>query len=254
MAEIEIVLVEPLYEGNIGFAARVMKNFGFTLLTMINPPAWGDEAIARSSHARDVLEGARIVSSLDEVIAESNLLVATTGELSKTISHAMRMPYYTPAELREMVLPVDGRVSILFGRENWGLGNDEVRRCDVVCTIPTSPEYPILNISHAVGVVCYELAHLPRGDYLLASRQEMDSLYDHIDRFLDLVDHFEYKRANTMTMMRRIFGRTMLTPREVTTMHGLLRRAEWMIEPWKHGESEGREDSGDDCPSGDGEE
>ena len=146
--------------------------------------------------------------------------------------------------------PVEGRVSILFGRENWGLGNDEVRRCDVVCTIPTSPEYPILNISHAVGVVCYELAHLPRGDYLLASRQEMDALYDHIDRFLDLVDHFEYKRANTLTMMRRIFGRTMLTPREVTTMHGLLRRAEWHIEPWKHGEYEGREGSSDDTSSG----
>ncbi len=241
MAEIEIVLVEPLYEGNIGFAARVMKNFGFTRLTMINPPAWGVEATARASHARDVLEGARVVSSLDEVIAESNLLVATTGELSKTVSHAMRMPYYTPGELREMLVPVEGRVSILFGRENWGLGNDEVSRCDVICTIPTSAEYPILNISHAVGVVCYELAHLPRGEYPLASRQEMDAFYDHIDRFLDQMDHFEYKRANTMTMMRRIFGRTMLTRREVTTMHGLLRRAEWMIEPWKHGEYEGRE-------------
>ena len=241
MAEIEIVLVEPLYEGNIGFAARVMKNFGFTRLTMINPPAWGVEADARASHARDVLESARIVPSLEEVIAESSLLVATTGELSKTTSQPMRMPYYTPAELREMLDPVEGRVSILFGRENRGLGNDEVRQCDMICTIPTSPEYPIMNISHAVGVVCYELAHLQRGEYSLATRQEMDALYDHIDRFLDRVDHFEYKRASTMTMMRRIFGRTMLTPREVTTMHGLLRRAEYMIEPWKHGEYEDME-------------
>ncbi len=249
MAEIEIVLVEPLYEGNIGFAARVMKNFGFTRLTMVNPPVWGVEATARASHARDVLEGARIVSSLDDVITESNLLVATTGGLSKTVSHAMRMPYYTPAELREMLSPVNGRISILFGREDRGLGNDEVRRCDVICTIPTSADYPILNISHAVGVVCYELSNLPRGDYNLASRQEMDAFYDHIDRFLDLVDHFEYKRANTMTMMRRIFGRTMLTPREVTTLHGLLRRTEWMIEPWKHGEYDGQEAGGQSRPS-----
>jgi tRNA/rRNA methyltransferase len=246
MPEVEIVLVEPLYEGNIGFAARVMKNFGFTRLVLINPPDMGIEASARASHAKDVLASAVIAESLDDVIAESDMLVATTGELSKTISHAMRMPYYAPNELRDIVAPVDGRISILFGRENWGLSNDEVRQCDVICTIPTSPEYPIVNISHAVGIVCYELAHLPRGKYITASRREMDALYTHIDEFLDLVDHHEYKRANTMTMMRRIFGRTHLTGREVTTLHGLIRRAEWHINAGKTSErndsaTEGRE-------------
>lgn len=247
MPEVEIVLVEPLYEGNIGFAARVMKNFGFTRLVLINPPEMGIEASARASHAKDVLESAIIAESLDDVIAESNMLIATTGELSKTISHAIRMPYYSPNELRDIVAPVEGRVSILFGRENWGLSNEEVRQCDVICTIPTSREYPIVNISHAVGIVCYELANLPRGEYITASRREMDALYDHIDEFLDLVDHREYKRENTMTMMRRIFGRTRLTGREVTTLHGLIRRAEWHINEGKNGESEsvlaGRTDS-----------
>ena len=239
MAEVEIVLVEPLYEGNIGFAARVMKNFGFTRLVLINPPEMTIEASARASHAKDVLESAIIAESLDDVIAESNMLIATTGETSKTISHAIRMPYYSPAELRDIVAPVEGRVSILFGRENWGLSNEEVRQCDVICTIPTSREYPIVNISHAVGIVCYELAHLPRGEYITASRREMDALYDHIDEFLDLVDHREYKRENTMTMMRRIFGRTRLTGREVTTLHGLIRRAEWHINEGKSAEGGG---------------
>jgi len=238
MPEVEIVLVEPLYEGNIGFAARVMKNFGFTRLVIINPPEMGIEASVRSSHAKDVLESAVIAESLDEVIAESNMLIATTGELSKTISHAMRMPYYTPNELRAIVAPVDGRISILFGRENWGLSNEEVRRCDMICTIPTSPEYPIVNISHAVGIVCYELAHLPRGNYITASRREMDALYNHINEFLDLVDHQEFKRGNTMTMMRRIFGRTLLTGREVTTLHGLIGRAEWHINEKKYNDSD----------------
>jgi TrmH family RNA methyltransferase len=238
MPEVEIVLVEPLYEGNIGFTARVMKNFGFTRLVLINPPKMGIEATTRASHATDVLESAVIAASLDDVIAESNMLVGTTGELSKTISHAMRMPYYTPGELRDIVAPVDGRVSILFGRENWGLSNDEIRQCDVICTIPTSPVYPIVNISHAVGILCYELAHLPRGEYITASRCEMDAFYNHIDEFLDLVDHREYKRANTMTMMRRIFGRTLLTGREVTILHGIIRRAEWHIKEGKTMENE----------------
>jgi len=229
MPEIEIVLCEPLYEGNIGFTARVMKNFGFSNLTLINPPAIGDEAIARSSHARDVLENARHISSLDEVIKESNILVATTGEISKTVSTPMRMPYYTPHELREILEKIDGRVSILFGRENWGLSNKEIAKCDIICTIPASEIYPIVNISHAVGIIVYELANIQRGTYEIASRVETDSLYDHFSRFLKTINHPDYKRENTLIMIRRIFGRTALTIREVSTLHGLLRKAENQI-------------------------
>lgn len=226
--EIDFVLVEPLYEGNIGFAARVMKNFGFDRLVLVSPPPIGDEAIARSSHARDVLESARHCT-LEEVIAKSSLLVATTGEFGKSICTSLRMPYFTPRELGAMIRDVEGRVSILFGRENWGLSNDEIRQCDIICTIPASPDYPIVNISHAVGILCYELAALPRGTYRIASRVELDAFYDHIARFLDTIDHPDFKRDNTMVMMRRIFSRTLLTPREVSTLHGLLRRTEWHL-------------------------
>lgn len=229
MPDIEIVLCEPIYEGNIGFAARVMKNFGFSNLTLINPPEIGDEAIARSSHARDILKSARHVKSLEEVIDKSNVLVATTGELSKTVTTSMRMPYYTPSELRGIIENINGRVSIIFGRENWGLSNEEISKCDIICTIPTSYIYPIVNISHAVGIIVYELASLPRGDDPVASRIEMDTLYEHFDSFLDTISHPDYKRDNTLVMLRRILGRTALTTREASTIHGLLRRAEYMI-------------------------
>lgn len=228
MPDIDFVLVDPLYDGNVGFCARVMKNFGFSRLVLVNPPPLGDEAVARASHARDVLEGAERCT-LDEVFARSPVTVATTGEVSKSICTSMRMPYFSPAELRLMVEDLEGRVSILFGRENWGLSNEEIRRCDVICTIPTSREYPIINISHAVGVVAYELAHLPRGAWRVADRVEMESFYAHIECFLDRIDHPDYKRENTMVMMRRIFGRTALTPREVSILHGILRRTEWHL-------------------------
>lgn len=228
MPEIDIVLVEPLYEGNIGFAARVMKNFGFHNMVLVNPPKLTMEAFARASHAKELLEAAEIIS-LGEVFARSSLAVATTGGLSKSVSNPMRMPYYSPAELREMVKDVQGRISILFGRENWGLSNDEIKRCDIVCTIPTSDEYPILNISHAIGIVCYELAHLPRGEYLLAGKVEMDALYDHFERFLAGIQHPVEKRETTVLLARRIFGRTNLTVREASTLHGIMRRAEWHL-------------------------
>jgi tRNA/rRNA methyltransferase len=230
MPAIDIVLIAPLYEGNVGFAARVMKNFGFTQLVLIDPCPLGDEANARASHAQDILTSAE-VCTIEDVFARSNIVVATTGAVSKSVCTPMRMPFFTPKELREHIRTLDGRISILFGRENWGLSNDEVKRSDIICTIPTDEEYPILNLSHAVGVICYELSNLPKPEYPLASPFEMGHLYRHIDRFLDEVHHPKFKRENTMIMIRRILGRANLTIREASTLHGLLRRTERHIDP-----------------------
>ncbi|NLW76814.1 RNA methyltransferase [Methanospirillum purgamenti] len=230
MPHIRIVLVEPLYEGNVGFAARVMKNFGFTDMVLINPCTIGNEAKIRASHADDVLLNATTMT-LDEVFATSHRVVATTGSLSYSACHPTRMPFYSPKELRHLIGDLEGTISILFGRENWGLSNEEVRRADIICTIPTSPIYPIINLSHAVGVICYELANLPKAEIPLATVEEMDHLYDHIDQYLDLVDHPGFKRESTMTLIRRVLGRCNLTWRECSTIHGLLRRSEWHIIP-----------------------
>ncbi len=229
MPEVSIVLVEPLYEGNVGFAARVMKNFGFTRLVLVNPCELGDDAIMRASHARDVLDGARRMT-VAEVYREFDFVIATTGEVSKSVCTPMRMPYYSPAEVREIVADIDGTVAILFGRENWGLANEELKRANLICTIPTSDVYPILNLSHAVGILCYELANLPRGEYPIAGPAQMDALYEHIDAFLDRIDHPDFKRENTMILIRRLIGRTKLTIREASTLHGLMRRAEWQMD------------------------
>ncbi|MEN6610296.1 MAG: RNA methyltransferase [Methanoregulaceae archaeon] len=228
MPEVDIVLVEPIYDGNIGFASRVMKNFGFSHLVLVNPCEIGDDAIARAAHAQDVLQGAERLT-LDEVMKRSDLTIASTGALARSVCHPMRVPLHTPRELRSCIEDIDGRVSILFGRENWGLNNEEVSRCDLVCTIPTSAGYPILNLSHAVGVICYELANLPPPEYRMATRGDMEYLYLHLDKFLDALDHPEYKRKNTLLMMRRILSRAKLTTREASTLHGLLRRAEIRI-------------------------
>jgi TrmH family RNA methyltransferase len=226
MPEISIVLVAPLHEGNVGFSARVMKNFGFSDLVLVDPCPLGDLALACAMHASGVLENVRTLT-LEEVFSEYPLIIAATGAYSKSVCRSMRMPYYSPKEIREQIRNVNGKVAIVFGRENRGLSNDEVRKCDLICTIPASPDYPILNISHAVGIICYELADLPQGTYQLAEREEMERFYEHLDGFLDRIDHPDFKRKNTLLMARRILGRTRLTTREVTTIHGILRRAEW---------------------------
>jgi len=230
MPAIDIVLVAPVYEGNVGFCARVMKNFGFSRLVLVDPCPLGNEAKARASHAQDVLAAAE-TCTMEEVFSRSNIVVATTGTVSKSVCHSMRMPFYSPKELRGRIADAGGRISILFGRENWGLNNEEVKQSDMICTIPTSEEYPILNLSHAVGIVCYELADLPLPAFRLASPSDLGYLYDHIDRYLDTVHHPRFKRENTMVLIRRILGRCNLTSREASTLHGLLRRSEWHIDP-----------------------
>lgn len=225
MPGIQVVLVGPLYEGNVGSTARVMKNFGITRLALVDPCPLGNEAKAMASHAQDVLANARRVT-LDEVLAESALVVATTGEVALSVCSPVRMPYFSPRELRGLVADVEGTVSVLFGREDRGFTNEELARAGVICTIPTSPAYPILNLSHAVGIVCYELAGLEPGTYALASPFEMECLYDHLDRFLDRIDHPVHKRHVTLLLARRVLSRTKLTVREASTLHGLMRRTE----------------------------
>jgi TrmH family RNA methyltransferase len=225
MPEAQVVLVGPLYEGNVGSTARVMKNFGITRLALVDPCPLGNEAKAMASHAQDVLANARRVT-LDEVLAESALVVATTGEVALSVCSPVRMPYFSPRDLRGLVADVEGTVSVLFGREDRGFTNEELARAGVICTIPTSPAYPILNLSHAVGIVCYELAGLEPGTYALASPFEMECLYDHLDRFLDRIDHPVHKRHVTLLLVRRVLSRAKLTVREASTLHGLMRRTE----------------------------
>ena len=246
MPEIDIVLVAPLYEGNVGFVARVMKNFGFRNLVLVDSCELGDEAIARAGHAYDLLKNAERCT-IEDVFSRSNIVIATTGSVSKSVCRPMRMPYFSPRELRDRIKNLDGKISILFGRENWGLSNEEVKRSDIICTIPTSPDYPILNISHAVGIICYEIANLQRGDYSLATPFELSHLYRHIDQYLDIIHHPHFKRENTMIMIRRILGRANLTTRETSTLHGLLRRSTWHIDPtvFKENEKESSNDNGE---------
>src|SRR5512136_3349072 len=108
MPEIDIVLVAPIYEGNVGFCARVMKNFGFLRLVLIDPCPLGNEAKARASHAQDILASAE-TCTIEDVFSRSNIVVATTGTVSKSVCPSMRLPFYSPKELRKRVQETGGR-------------------------------------------------------------------------------------------------------------------------------------------------
>ncbi|MBC7114142.1 MAG: tRNA/rRNA methyltransferase [Archaeoglobi archaeon] len=221
--EIQIVLVEPRYDGNVGSVARVMKNFGFRKLVLVNPCRIGDFGRAMASHARDILEGAQIISSVDEIDAE--ILVGTTSVVGRDNADHLRYPYLTPEELAERIKDVEGRVAILFGREDFGLLNEELEKCHMIVRIPTEPEYPSLNLSHSVAVILYELRKARgTGGRKAVSRENVERLMRHIEELLDEIEYPEHKKDKTLRIIFRIVGRAILTPREYMTLMGVIRR------------------------------
>lgn len=228
-----VVLLEPQHSGNIGSVARVMKNFGFKELVLLNPCDLDTPARVMAMHAYDIIENARIEFSLKDALRGSNVIVGMTGDAGKTDNRHMRMPVFTPSRLKEKLEGKSGAVSLLFGRENDGLRNEELELCDFIVNIPTSEEYPSMNLSHAAAVVLYELSDVESGETYLADHFDIELLYEHIEEVLSDIEYKEHKEDKTMLMLKRILGRAELTGREVQTLRGVLRRIQWKINTLK---------------------
>ena len=224
-----VILVEPLYGGNVGSVARVMKNFGFPDLVLLSPCELDMKARVMAVHAYDIIENAKIEFSLRDAVKGSNIVVGMTGNPGKTDNKHMRLPALTPRRLKEKLTGSGGIISLVFGREDRGLENEELEMCDIIVNIPTSPEYPSMNLSHAVSVVLYELSDITGGTTYLADHSDIELLYEHIDEVLDDVEYKEHKEDKTKLMLRRILGRAELTGREVQTLRGVLRRIQWKL-------------------------
>jgi tRNA/rRNA methyltransferase len=222
MISIRVVLVEPQYEGNVGSVCRAMKNFGFSDLVLIRPCKLDNFAKAMASHAQDLLAAARIVDTFEEAVEGANLLVATTGKPGSHFNSHIRYPFYNPKELCAMLENKSGTVALIFGREDYGLPNDIVEKCDIVAYVPTSSEYPIMNLAQATSIFLYELSGFTGGNVALADPKMMGRLYDHYGKLLEEINYPEHKKDKTLMMLRRIYGRAMLNRREYYTMMGVL--------------------------------
>ena len=229
MLTFRIVLVEPLYSGNVGSAARVMKNFGFSELVLLNPCELDMPVRVMSVHAYDIIENARIEFTLKDALSGSNTVVGMTGLHGKTDNKHLRMPAYSPRQLKDKLSGKSGIISLVFGREDDGLRTEELETCDIIVNIPTSPEYPSMNLSHAVAVVLYELSDIKSGERYLADRSDVELLYEHMEEVLNDIEYKEHKENKTNLMLQRILGRAELTGREVQTLRGVLRRIQWKL-------------------------
>jgi tRNA/rRNA methyltransferase len=230
MPSFRVVLVNPKIEGNIGAVARTMGNFGFKELVMVGPCELGDDAYRRAKHAGHLLDSARVVDTLDEAIEGCSMVVGTSGIVTEGEKHFVRIPI-TARELAERLGGHEGEVAILFGREGLGLFQEELMRCDILVHVPTSREYPVLNLSHAVSIVLYELYQSmnlfepPRP----ATEIEREVLFERFSELLDAIDYPEFRRERTEVMFRRLMGRAVPTKWEFYTLVGIIGDAGKML-------------------------
>lgn len=228
MPRIKVVLVRPQSAGNVGAIARSMMNFGLQDLILISPECEIDlEARKRAMHASEpVLDKLKRYRSLERALSHMDLIVGTTGVKTRNVKKFGRIAI-TPREFAEKIRNFDGTVALLFGQEDFGLDRETIERCDILVTIPTSEEYPIMNVSHAASIIFYELfqsaAIVWKSDR--AARLEMDILVQQFGSLLEAINYPKHKRKRTTVMFRRMLGRAVLSKWEYHTLMGVLKDA-----------------------------
>jgi tRNA/rRNA methyltransferase len=246
LANCRVVLVRPQVAGNIGATARVMHNFGLSHLVLVTPEAdpQDQEARQRSTQGEHILRTARIVADLGEALADCALAAGTSARLGGLFrKQALGPPDEIAAHLLDAA--ANAPVALVFGPEPTGLTNEEVARCNYLIHIPTNPEYPALNLAHAVAICLYELRRAWLKQTGIAGARQADAapladqerMFAHLQQALEEI-HFLYgpKAESLMFALRHLIGRAGPTEMEVGLLFGLARQVRWYVE---HGKEKG---------------
>lgn len=237
LARIRIVLCNTSHPGNIGSAARAMMTMNVSKLVLVNPERYPHaQARAQSSGAMAVLEGARVVSSLEEAVADCGWVVATSARPR----HLGDEPL-TPWSFAERALPITAEkpVALVFGAERTGLTNEELDRCHAVAMVPVNPKYSSLNLAQAVQIFCYELRRLAYPEvakvsskadspfYAPPSAEEMERYYQHLEAVLLGTGFLDPQNPRAlMRRLRQFYNRAQPDRNELNMLRGILKSYE----------------------------
>jgi len=228
---ISIVLLQPRYSENIGAAARAMRNMGFQQLVIVDPQNFDlVKALKLATHfASDIIENSKFYPDLKEALSPFNYVVGTTARLG-----GQRQVVRTPLTLARKLIPISvkNRIAILFGPEDKGLSNENIRYCHALVNIPTT-KFSSLNLAQSVMILCYEIFMVgqevnkeftPR----LASRHELDGMYDQLKDILVRISYINAENPDYwLKQFRRFFTRLQLRAKEVNIIRGLCRQVDW---------------------------
>ncbi len=228
---ISIVLHQPRHPENIGSVARAMCNMGFSRLVVIDPINYDRNKILKlATHAvSDLVDKIKIYPVLKDALSHFNYVVGTTARLG-----GQRQVVYTPAKLAQKLGPIsiENRIAIVFGPEDRGLSNEDIRYCHDLVNIPTA-EFSSLNLAQAVMIICYEIftAGLDKNMEFtprLASRHELDGMYDQLKDILVRINYINPENPDYwINKLRRFFSRLQLRAKEVSIIRGICRQIDW---------------------------
>ncbi|UCH23108.1 MAG: RNA methyltransferase [Deltaproteobacteria bacterium] len=226
-----IVLHRPRYPENIGAAARAMHNMGLGELIVVAPRNCDLTRILKmATHAAvEIVEQMQVFDTLKEALSKFNYVIGTTARLGK-----QRRVIATPSKLVQKLISISQKnhIAMLFGPEDKGLSNEEIRHCHILATIPTA-EFSSLNLAQAVMIMCYEIflagteeeiESLPR----LATRHELDGMYDQLKDILVRINYINPENPDYwMNRVRQFLTRMQLRAREVSIIRGVCRQIDW---------------------------
>jgi len=231
---ISVVLYKPKYAGNIGAVARAAKNMGIENIVVVGAANFDQEEMRqRSTHlAADVLEKIQYCDDLGEALGGFHYIAGTTARLGKG-----RGPFISPRTAAGQIINLSqkNKIALLFGPEDTGLANEQLRLCHSVVTIPTSRAFTSLNLSHAVMILCYEIFIASSGEInteevmpKLALSSELEGMYGQIKMLLADIGFLNPENPDYwMTHLRRFFTRAGILSREVKIVRGICRQLEW---------------------------
>lgn len=236
LENIRVVLVGTSHPGNIGGAARAMKNMGLSQLVLVDPRDFpSEEAVARASGATDILDAVQVVGTLEEALVGCRLVLGTSAR-----DRHIPWPVLEPRECGVAACEQarqGAQVALVFGREYAGLTNEELQRCHYHVHIPSDPAFSSLNLAAAVQVLAYEVrmawlagegqplkqvSVAEEGDEPVMA-DELESFYRHLEQALVEIGFLDPLRPrHLMSRLRRLYGRSSVSRLEMNILRGIL--------------------------------
>ncbi|PIE25381.1 MAG: tRNA (cytosine(32)/uridine(32)-2'-O)-methyltransferase TrmJ [Neptuniibacter caesariensis] len=239
LSNVRVVLINTFHPGNIGAAARAMKNMGLSKLYLVEPETFPSaEADSRAAGAKDLLDSAVVVATLEEAISDCQLVIGTSARTRRTFD----LPLLDARKGAERIVAEaqSGEVALVFGRETMGLHNHELQQCNFHLYIPANPDYPVLNVSQAIQLLCYEIfmtaEHKTYNETVEAypRHKEMALFYAHLEKVLRLT-HFiiPQHEGKVLAKLHRFFNRSRPERTELNMLRGILTSIEETVEKLK---------------------
>lgn len=244
---VRIVLVGPLYGGNLGSVCRAMCNMGLSDLAVVTPHKNLDmnEAHKMACHSQHILKNMSVHNDLISAISDCTISIATSARRGLYRQHAV-----TPREIMPTVIneTLNGKVAIVFGREDNGLTNDELTMCTNILNIPTATQNTSINLAQAVLICCYELfvasdQFEPQEEKSDPATMQMREMMFKLWRetLLDIGFMHEDKADHMMYGLRRILSRGQLSGDDVKILMGIARQAQWAAGEYKKNKKDNNE-------------